>query len=111
MNPYLTAGLVVIAIVVVIALIAFALYKAGFSVDKIKAKLPMFEMEASRKKDEATQTDNAAPAAGPKISQRAEDGGVISGSGISAPADAAADIDQQAKDRKSKIDDSPINLT
>lgn len=111
MSPVLTIGLIIGAIVILVIVIAFAFYKAGFSVDKIKAKLPMFEMEASRKKDEATQTDNTAPVAGPKISQRAEDGGAISGSGISAPADAAADIDQQAKGQKSKIDDSPINLT
>ena len=70
----------------------------------------MFEMEASRKNPGKSEQP-AAPAVGPKIRQRAQEGGVISKSGISTPANAAADIDQQSKGQKSKIDDSPIELT
>ncbi len=100
----------IVVILVLVSGIAFALYKAGFIVDKIKAKLPMVEMEASRKK--AAANDRPADLqAGPKIRQSAQEGGVITESGITVPADSAVDVNQQAKGQKSKIDDSPIKLT
>ena len=95
--------------VLIIAAIAFALYKAGFTLDKLKVKLGMVEVEASRKP--TPDAKEAAPPAGPKIHQRATEGGGIEKSGITAPADSAAEIDQQAKGKGSKIDDSPIKLT
>jgi len=108
MNPTLIAVLV-LGTLIIIAAIAFGLYKLGFTVNKVKAKLPVVEIEASRDKPPPAE---ASPAqTGPEIRQRAKDGGVITGSGITAPADSAAEIDQQAAGEKSKIDDSPIKLT
>jgi hypothetical protein len=106
MNPVLIAALILVAVIIVMA--AFALYKAGFKVDKIKAKLPVVEMEASRPVEDSDAEDEEA---GPKIRQRAKEGGTISESGITAPAESSAEIDQQATGEKSKIDDSPIKLT
>jgi Tfp pilus assembly protein PilE len=107
MSPILVVAIIV-GIAIIIAVIAYAPYRAGFRVDKIKAKLPMLEMEASRTTDK-TKTD--AKNATPKIHQEAIEGGAISKSGITAPADSDAEIDQKAKGEKSKIDDSPIRLT
>jgi len=98
----------VLAIVIIIAVIASALHKAGFSVDKIKAKLLMVEMEASRTKP-STPPDTTAT--GPSIRQQAEDGGAITASGITVPADSAATVDQEARGKGSKIDESPIEIT
>jgi hypothetical protein len=108
MNP--TVVLALVLGVVIIAVVAYMLFRAGFRVDKIKAKLPMMEMEASR----TTTTAETSPdktEASPKIRQQASEGGVITESGITAPADSDAEIDQKAKGEKSKIDDSPIKLT
>ena len=108
MNPILIVILVVVALAV-IAAIAFGLYKAGFTVDKLKVKLGLVEAEASRKKS-ATKEEKV-PTAGPQIEQQAEEGGAIRRSGITTPADAAAKVKQRAKGEKSKIDDSPIKIT
>lgn len=111
MNPTLIA-ILVLGIIIVVAAIAFALYKIGFSVDKLKVKLGLVEVEASREKLKTTP-DAKVPArpAGMRIRQQATEGGIIKKSGITAPADSAAKVDQQAKGEKSKIDDSPIKLT
>lgn len=103
MNPIL----IVIVLAIAVGVIAFALYKLGFSVNKLKVKFGLVEVEAGRK----PANDKASPLTGPKIDQRATAGGVIEESGITAPADSAAEITQQAKGEKSKIDDSPIKLT
>jgi hypothetical protein len=99
--------LLVILVAVAIAAIAFALYKAGFGVEKLKVKLGIVEVEAGRDKSMAAKPS---PPTGAQIRQRAEEGAIIIKSGITAPADAAAKITQQAKGEKSKIDDSPIKL-
>lgn len=109
MSPTLIAVLI-LAVLIIIAVIAFALYKAGFTLDKLKVKLGMVEAEASRG-DKSRPDKKPAPPIGPKIRQQAKEGGVITESGIAAPADSAAEIDQQAQGEKSKIDDSPIKLT
>jgi hypothetical protein len=101
--------ILVLGALVIIAAVAFVLYKAGFTVNTIKAKLPMVEVEASREK--SILDKKATSPSGSKIRQRAEEGGVIKKSGITAPAGSAAEIDQQAKGEKSKIDDSSIKLT
>lgn len=108
MSPTLITILVLV-VLIIIAAIAFALYKAGFTLDKLKVKLGMVEMEASR--DKPPPDRKGAPPTGPKIRQRATEGGGIKKSGITVPADSAAEIDQQTRDEKSKIDDSPIKLT
>jgi hypothetical protein len=98
----------VLGVVIIIAGAAFVLYKAGFSVDKIRAKFGPVEVEASRTKPPTTP---ATKEVGPSIHQQAEEGGVITESGITAPANSIAEIEQRAKGQKSKIDDSPIKLT
>jgi hypothetical protein len=115
-NPTLISVLVA-GIIIVIAAIAFALYKAGFRVDKLKVKLGLVEAEASRKKSETppdkttSDTKETAKPVGTSVRQQATDGGVIKRSGITAPAESAAKIDQHAKGEKSRIDESPIELT
>ena len=108
MNPTLIPVLV-LGIFIIISAVAFALYKAGFTVNKLKVKFGLVEVEAGRSKP--TPDKKAASSTGPKIRQRATEGGVIKESGITAPANSAAEIGQQAKGEKSKIDDSPIKLT
>jgi len=108
MSPTLMT-ILVLGILIIITAIAFALYKAGFTVSKLKFKLGLVEAEASR--DRPSRGEEAVSPTGSRIRQRATEGGVIKESGITAPADSAAEIDQQAKGEKSKIDDSPIKLT
>jgi hypothetical protein len=108
MSPIVIVALVLG--VVIIAVVAYMLFRAGFRVDKIKAKLPIMEMEASRTPTTA-ETSVDETEASLKIRQQASEGGVITESGITAPADSDAEIDQKAKGEKSKIDDSPIKLT
>jgi hypothetical protein len=99
----------VLGLLIVIVLIALALYKTGFTVKSLKVKVGPVEAEASRDKpapDEALDSPGGA-----RITQRAQEGGEITQSGITAPADSEAQIEQQAKGTKSKIDDSPIKLT
>jgi len=98
---------------IAIGLIAFVLYQLGFSVNKLKIKLGLIEIEADRKAVGGRKpSENSAPEspAGTKVEQRAARGGVIEKSGISAPANADAQITQHATGQKSKIDDSPIKL-
>lgn len=102
-------AVLILGAAIVVALIALVLYKIGFRVDKIKAKLPVFDVEASRKTRHAAA--ETGPHSGPTVRQRAIEGGVIEQSGVTAPAGAAAEIDQQAAGEGSKIDDSPIKLT
>ncbi len=106
--------LLVIVVLLVIAGLALAVYKAGFRAKKVTVKTPVFEAEMERSpsdQPETAATISASPQVGPKISQRATEGGAVTQSGITAPADSSADIDQQAKGQGSKIDDSPIKLT
>jgi hypothetical protein len=107
MSPTLIAVLILGALIIIV-MIAFALYKAGFTLDKLKVKLGMVEAEASRKKPSSGK--KAAPPTGPKIRQQTKEGGVITKSGITAPATSAAEIDQQAQGKESKIGESPIKL-
>lgn len=109
MSPTLITVLV-LGVLIIIAAIAFALYKAGFTLDKLKVKLGMVEVEASRDKP-TPDAKEAAPPARPRIRVRATEGGGIKKSGITAPADSATEIDQQAKGEASRIDDSPIKIT
>ncbi|MBN1220408.1 MAG: hypothetical protein JXM69_15885 [Anaerolineae bacterium] len=104
-----TIIIIVVLAVIVIALAVWGLGKAGFKVEKIKAILPgVLEMEASRPQKDAT--NQATPAeTHPQVRQSAKGGKIIQ-SGITAPADANAEIDQQATD-KGEINDSPIKLT
>lgn len=106
--------LVLLGLVIIIALVTWGVYKAGFRTTKVKVKTGVLEAEMERTPSRPAGVEpqtEASPPIGPKIHQRASDGGVISQSGITTPANAAAEIDQQAKGPESKIDDSPIKLT
>jgi hypothetical protein len=107
--------LIIIALVVVMLLIAgltWGTHKAGFRVKKATVKTPIFEAEMERKPTDEIEKPAAGPApTGPDIHQLASGGGVITESGITAPADSTAKIEQQAKDKGSEIDSSPIKLT
>jgi hypothetical protein len=105
--------LVLLGLALLIAVIAWGIYKTGFRATKMTVKTGLLEAEMERAPGDPTAATQPAPPppAGPKVRQRAGDGGAITASGISAPADSAADIDQQAKGEGSQIDDSPINLT
>jgi hypothetical protein len=109
----LIIGLIVAVIIflVVVAGVAFALYKAKFRVDKIKTGVPgVIEMEATRQPTDPPAAAGFPPAPRITVEQTVATGGKIEKSGISAPADASAQINQQAAD-KGQINDSPINLT
>ncbi len=106
--------LVLVGLIIIIALIAWGIYKAGFRATKVTVKTGVLEAEMERPPSQPEGVGLQAepgPPTGPKIHQRASDGGAITQSGITAPANAAAEIDQQAKGPESKIDDSPIKLT
>ena len=107
MNPLLIVA--VILVIAIIGVVAYALYKARFRVDKITAKIPgVVDVQASRAEEETAPDAQDAKL---KISQEAEDGGTISKSGITAPAEAKADIAQRAAGEEAEINDSPIELT
>jgi hypothetical protein len=110
MNPTWVVVLVlaVLAVLAVIAVVARALYKAGFRLEKFKVKAGIVEAEASR--TASTPLPDAAKD-GPKVTQEALESAEIIRSGISAPAGSSAEIAQQARGDKSKIEDSPIKLT
>lgn len=105
--------LVLIGLALLIAVIAWGIYKAGFRATRMKVKTGLLEAEMERTPGQPLPTADPAPPppAGPKVRQRAGAGGAITDSGITAPAASAADIDQEAKGEGSRIDDSPINLT
>jgi hypothetical protein len=100
--------LLIILLIIAVAAIAFALFKLGFSVDKLKLKLGIIEAEASREKPAVGKQPTAS--IGPKIDQQALQGGKISQSGIKAPAESSARIKQRAEGEKSEIDESPIEI-
>jgi hypothetical protein len=73
----ITIIILVLGILIIVAVVAFALYKAGFKVDKIKAMLPgVMEMEASRPQSPASSPAQAADQANAPAPQ---EGIVISG--------------------------------
>jgi len=98
----------VLAIVTLIVIVAWVLYKLGFRLDKLKAKLGIVEIETSRT---ASKTASNIQESGTNVTQKASEGAEIIRSGISAPADSSAKVAQQAQGEKSKIEDSPIKLT
>jgi hypothetical protein len=112
MNSVTVTSIVVgvVVAIAVVAVIAWLLYKAGFKVKEVTAKAGPLEAKMERPTGEdaakaGTQTSRI------EVSQKAGEGGVIHKSGISAPAQSNADIDQQSTGEGSRIDDSPIELT
>lgn len=115
MQNSLLVWIIVIAIVVV-PLIAWLLYKAGFKVKKVKLKAPWIEadMERETEKDPGDKTEPVKPASSrmrTEAAQEALDGGVIEDSNIKGSADSGAKLKQKASGEGSKITGSDITLT
>jgi hypothetical protein len=101
--------LLAIGLVFIVAIIAVVLYRCGFRVKDIKAKLGILEIGAEREKRTPQQAPKGRLLPRTEVKQRAENGGQIEDSGITAPARSGAKITQEAKD--GEIDSSPIKLT
>jgi hypothetical protein len=103
--------LLVIVVLLVIAGLAYAVYKAGFRAKKVTVKTPVFEAEMERK---ATDDSPAAPTstqpAPAQFTQQATDGGVITKARIQAPADTSTSAHQKAEGEGSRLDDAQIKL-
>lgn len=107
----LSTIIVGLAVLVVISGIAYALYKAGFSLTKIKAKGVLLEAELERSPAQTSKPAPDAPPAPAQFSQEASAGGVIRKSSLEAPADSAASAAQKAAGDGSRLDDSHIKLS
>ena len=105
-----TVSLIVIIVIVVVAVIAWLLYKAGFKTKELTVKAGMVEAKMERETGKDSPQPQTPPAR-TEVRQTAGDGGVIRKSGISAPAQGNAQINQESTGEGSRIDDSPINLT
>lgn len=114
MSPTLITVLV-LGVLIIIAAIAFALYKAGFRPTEIKVKTGPVEAKMERTSVQPSGSDKetlpAEPAAPAQFSQEATSGGVIRKSGIETPADSPAGAAQKAEGEGSRVDDSQIKLT
>ena len=107
---FATVTLIVVGVVVVIAVIVWLLNKAGFKVKEVTAKAGPLEAKMERATGEDVSKAGT-PTSRIEVSQKAGEGGVIRKSGISAPTQSNAQIDQQSKGEGSCIDDSPIKLS
>lgn len=111
MNPT-TIILIVITLLVVIGLLAWLVYKAGFRATEmtVKAGLVETKMERTPGDKPAAADDTAPPAPRTEASQEALDGGQIDESTIRAPADSGAKLQQKAKGPDSRISGGEIEL-
>ena len=107
MNPD-TIALIVIAAVVIVAVVAWILYKLGFRVKELTAKAG--PLEAKMQRDQDTAKKAGTPLHRTEAAQDAVDGGQIKDSHIRAPADAAAKLTQKAAGPGSSITGSDIEL-
>jgi hypothetical protein len=111
MSPTLITVLV-LGVLIIIAAIAFALYKAGFRPTEINVKTG--PLEAKMERTPAQPSDKETPPAEPAVpvpfSQEAISGSVIRKTSIKAPADSPASASQKAED-DSLLDDVHIKLT
>lgn len=107
---YSTIIIWLLILIVVIAVVAYLLRKAGFTVNKIKAMIPgVVEVEAER--SSGTPPDSASSTGSPaQFTQEATDGGEINKARIKAPADSSAGASQKASGKDSKLDDVKIEL-
>lgn len=112
MTPTMIA-LTILVVLIVTAVIAFALYKAGFRTTKWKVKTGLFEADLERTsgdRENAAEPPQAVPFR-TEASQEAGDGGVIRKGRLSAPAESGARLGQKATGQGSRIDDSEIKLS
>lgn len=100
--------LIVVGVVVIIAVVAWLLYKANFKAKEIKIKTGVADFTLDRKP--GTETPNTAPAAPrTEATQEAIDRGRIEGASIKAPAESGARLSQKAEG-ESSITNSTIEL-
>ncbi|RLC98655.1 MAG: hypothetical protein DRI77_04535 [Chloroflexi bacterium] len=97
-------------IVVIVAVVAWLLYKAGFKVTEVTTKTGPLEAKMKRNPDEKPSKAES-PTSRVEVYQKAGRGGVICESGISAPGQSNARIEQHSNGKGSRIDDSPIKLS
>jgi hypothetical protein len=102
----------VIAVIVVIAVIAWLLYKAGFKPKEITVKAGPLEAKMERSPAAAgTATEKQdTPKARTEATQEALQGAHIDNSTITAPADSGAKLKQKAEGEGSSITGSTIQL-
>jgi hypothetical protein len=111
MSPTLIAVLILGALIIVV--IAFALYKAGFRPTEITVKTGPVEAKMKRtlaQSGESEAATSAKPATPIQFSQEAINSSEIRKSSIKAPADSSASASQKAED-DSRLDDAHIKLT
>lgn len=106
---WMILGVLVIVLVIVVA---YLLYKSGFRLTELKLKWGIGE--ASMKREPGDKHTPAAEAEKPppagRFSISARDGGVVENAHIKAPADAPAEVTQEAEGKGSKVKNSRIEL-
>jgi len=102
----------ILVVLLIIAALAFALYKAQFRVKEITAKAGPLEMKMERAPatNSAQETSPAGPALAAQFSQEATDGGVIEKATIEASADAPASATQKAEGPGSRLVEVDIKI-
>lgn len=98
--------LVTVVVLVIIAVVAWLLYKSGFTVREVTAKAG--PIEAKMERDPGPKAKAAPPRT--EASQDALQGGQINDSNIKAPADSGATLRQKAEGKDSRITGSDIEL-
>lgn len=102
-----TITIIVVGIVVVVV-IAWLLYKAGFKVKEVTAKAG--PLEAKMERDTGVNSRTEMPTSRTEATQEAMDGGRIKDSTIKAPAESGAKLKQKAEGDESSITGSSIEL-
>ena len=112
MDP-LTIVLLILVGIVIVAIIAWLIYKAGFRVGEITLKTCLLEAKMKRKptgeRRAASQARQQAPPR-TEATQEASAGGQIIDTTITAPADSGAKLKQTAEGEGSKIEGSHIKV-
>ena len=107
MNPT-AITLIVIGVIVVVAAVAWILYRLGFKAKEITVKAGPVEAKMEREAD--TPDKPTLPKPRTEATQEAVQGGRIKDSNIRAPADSGAKLKQKAAGEGSSISDSDIQL-
>lgn len=109
MNPTVALILGGIAVVIIIAIIAWLLFKAGFKPKELTVKAGPVEAKMERDTGAAPPPATAHPPRA-EARQQASDGGQIDNSNITLPADSGAKASQKAEGTGSSISNSDIKI-
>lgn len=107
MNPTVIT-LTVVGIIIIIAAIAWFLYKANFRAKEITMKVG--PLEAKMERESKTDPKTGIEKQHTEASQEATDGGRIKDTTIKAPAESGAKLKQKAEGEGSSITNSGIEL-